>query len=287
MWFLYALFGAMLASLRKVNDKQLSHTVHHLHLAWMMRAAALPVAAILAFATGHLLPEQPLSPAFWGSIIVSTCITAPLDTAVYLQGLKHGQLSKTAPLLSLYPVVMLAAGALFIGQTPSILATIAVLIIMAGVYMLNTSRGNRNMLRTLWRNRGTRFGLIGVGTVSLHTTIGSVAVLESSPFFYAFWATLGSAIVQFIYAQIIAPGKYRHPHLKLIAKNGTVQGIASILYFQAIALGPIAYVAAIRSLSSLFSALLGARVFKEDMGPRKIIALCLTAAGAMILGLSA
>lgn len=145
MWFIYAFLSSVFASFRKVNDKQLSHDVHHLHLAWMMRAAALPITGLLAALTGHFLPEHSLSPAFWISIIVSTCITAPLDTAVYLQSLKHGQLSKTAPLLSLYPTVMLVTGALFLGQTPSIAAIIAVLIIVMGVYVLNTSRGNGNV----------------------------------------------------------------------------------------------------------------------------------------------
>lgn len=287
MWFIYAFLSSIFASFRKVNDKHLSHTVHHLHLAWLMRAAALPITGLLAIVTGHFLPDHPLSTAFWVSLFISTCITAPLDTAVYLQSLKHGQLSKTAPLLSLYPAVMLLTGALFLGQIPNVIAVIAVLIIIAGVYTLNTSRSNGNMLRNIWSNRGTRFSLLGVGTISLHTTIGSVAILESSPLFYAFWAALASAIVQFIYAQVIAPGKYRHPHIKLIAKNGTIQGIAGMLYFSAVAAGPIAYVTAIRSLSATLSAVFGAKVFNEGMGSRKIVALGLIAVGAAILGLQA
>ncbi len=287
MWFIYALLSAIFASFRKVNDKQLSHNVHHLHLAWMMRTAALPITGMLAIATGQFLPDHTLSLAFWASLIITTCITAPLDTAVYLQSLKHGQLSKTAPLLSLYPAVMLLSGALFLGQVPSGMAVLAVLIIVAGVFILNTSRGNNNMLRNIWGNRGTRFGLLGVATISLHTTVGSVAVLESSPLFYAFWATLASAVVQCLYAQIIAPGKWRHPHLKLIAKNGTIQGLAGALYFSAVSTGPIAYVTAIRSLSATLSAVFGARVFKEGMGARKIIALCFVAVGAMLLALNA
>lgn len=287
MWFIYAFLSSIFASFRKVNDKQLSHTVHHLHLAWMMRVAALPITGMLAIIAGQFLPTSPLSIAFWASLIVSTCITAPLDTAVYLQSLKHGQLSKTAPLLSLYPVVMLVSGAIFLGQIPSLMAVAAVLVIVAGIFILTTSRASNNMFRNIWSDRGMRFGLLGVGTISVHSTIGSVAILESSPIFYAFWAGLASGVVQFIYAQIIAPGKWRHPHVKLIAKNGTIQGIAGVLYFSAVATGPIAYVTAIRSLSATFSAVFGARAFKEGMGRRKVIALSLIAIGAMALGLNA
>lgn len=287
MWFIYALLSAVFASFRKVNDKQLSHHVNHFHLAWMMRAAALPVTGILAVATGSLIPDSPLSTAFWLSITTSTLLTAPLDSAVYLYSLKHGQLSKTAPLLSLYPAVMLVSGAVFLGQVPSALAIVAVLTIVAGVYVLNTARGNSNMFRNIWSDPGTRFGLIGVGTISLHTTVGSVAILESSPLFYAFWAALASAIVQFIYAQIISPGMYKHPHLGLVIKNGTIQGLAGILFFSAISVGPISYVTAVRSLSATLSAVLGAKVFNEGMDRRKVAALCLIAAGAGALGFMA
>lgn len=287
MWFIYALLSAVFASFRKVNDKQLSHNVHHLHLAWMMRVAALPITGVVAIVSGDFFLDYPLSVAFWASIIISTSITAPLDTAVYLQSLKHGQLSKTAPLLSLYPGIMLLSGALFLGQIPTPIAIVSLLTIIAGVYIMNTSRDNSNIFHNIWNNRGARFGLLGVATISLHTTVGSVAILESSPLFYAFWATLASAVVQFIYAQIIAPGKWRHPHIKLISKNGTIQGIAGLLYFSAIATGPIAYVTAIRSLSATLSAIFGARVFNEGMDRRKIVALCLIAGGAVALGLVA
>lgn len=287
MWFIFALSSAILASFRKVNDKHLSHNVHHLHLAWMTKAAALPILGLLALMTHQLTPTAPLSMAFWVSVLVCTFITTPLDTAVYLYSLKHSQLSKTAPLLSLWPVVMLISGAVFLGQIPSLVAVLAVLTIVAGVYVLNTSRGNINVFRNIWHDRGTRFAILGIGTVSLNTTVGAIAVAHSSPLFYGFWASLGAAFVQFAYEQLVAPGKFRHAHKKLIAQNGSIQAVASTLYFYAVATGPIGYVTAIRSLSATMSAVLGARAFNEGMGRRKILALCLIAVGAVILGMEA
>ncbi len=287
MWFIYALTSAILASFRKVNDKHLSHNVHHLHLAWMTQAAALPIKGVLAVTMGQLAPPHALPPVFWISMLLGTLVTTPLDTAVYLHSLKHGQLSKTAPLMALWPVVMLMTGAIFLGQIPGLTAIVAVLTIVAGVYVLNSRRGSYNLLANIWSDRGTRFGLIGVGTVSLNSTLGAIAVTYSAPLFYAFWGGVATTIVQFIYAQIVAPGKFRHPHKKLIAQNGTIQGVSAVLYVNAIAVGPIGYVTAIRSMSATFSAILGARVFNEGMGRRKVIALCLIASGAVILGMEA
>lgn len=285
MWFIYALSSALLMSFRKVNDKHLSSEVHHLHLAWMSRFAALPVLGILALVFGQFLPSHELSQAFWISIIFGSFIATPLDTAIYLQTLQHGQLSKTAPLQSLRPAIMLILGAVFLGQIPSLIAVCAILVIIIGVYTLNTSRDNRNILFTIWQDRGTRFGLIGVGTVSLTVLISAIGVSNSEPLFYAFWANVGSAITQFICAQIFAPGKFRNSHKIMIAQNGVIQGSSSALYFSAVAVGPIGYVTAIISLTAIFSAILGARIFNEGMDRRKIVSLCLIGVGVLVLGL--
>lgn len=283
MWFIFALSSAILASFRKVNDKRLSYSVHHLHLGWMMKLAALPVLLIAATTTGQLTPPESLPVLFWATALLGVFVVTPLDTVVYLRSLKYGQLSKTAPLISLWPVLMIFMGILFLGQVPSAAAMIAIMVIVSGVYLLN-SNGNTNIFRNIWDDIGTRYGAIGILTVSVNTTLSAVAVAHSSPLFYAFWTTLLSVLVQHRYAQIVAPGKFRHVNVRMLAGNGTLQGTASILYFYAVSTGPIAYVTAIRSLSATISAVIGARVFNEGFDARKRIALGFIAIGAVLLG---
>lgn len=218
---------------------------------------------------------------------INICITTPLDTAVYLQSLKHGELSKISPLLSLWPVLMLFSGAIFLQQIPSIEALLAVLIIVTGVYILNTKKGEWAVLRNLWGNRGTRFGLIGIITLAINSTVSAIGIANSSPLFYAFWSCVGLIFVQFVYAQIVAPGKFRNANKVMLAQNGTIQGLAAALQFYAVAVGPVAYVTAIRSLSSTFSAIFGVLVFKEEINKRKALALVLIAVGVVALGLVA
>ncbi len=285
MWFIFALGGALLSSFRKVNEKHLSHAVHHLHLAWMTRLASLPILAALAWFTGQLFVNHSLSLSFWISFLIFVCVTTPIDTLLYLQSLKHGELSKTAPLLSLWPVLTLITGAIFLNQIPSVVAVFAVLSIVIGIYVLNTKQGDMNAFRNLWGNRGTRFALIGIVSLAINSTLSAIGVAESAPMFFALWMTAGSVAVQFIYAQIVAPGRYRHANKRMIAQNGTIQASAGALYFYAVALGPIGYVTAIRSLSSVFGAFLGARAFNEGFGRRKIVALMLIGVGAVVLGL--
>jgi len=287
MWFLLALSSAALASLRKINDKHLSQTVSHLHLAWLLKAATLPILLLLAIATNNLWPHTSLSVGFWIPFILATMVATPLDTAVYLQSLKHGQLSKTAPLMSLWPVCMLITGAIFLGQIPTLLAVGAVAVIVVGVYILNTSRGNRAVLRNILRDRGTRFGLIGVVTVTLNATLSAVCVQHMPAISFAFWSNLSSMIIQATIATVIARRQPHNVPLKLILQNGTIQGLAGALYYGAVASGPIGYVVAVRSTSATMSALLGAKVFKEPLTIRMLIALALITIGALLLGTQA
>lgn len=287
MWLIYALASAFFASFRKINDKHLSSQVHHLHLAWMRNLATLPILGLLALITHQLLPTHPLPIQFWIGLIVSALITTPLDTLVYFQSLKHGELSKTVPLLALWPVVMLLSGALFLQQIPSTSSVAAVLTIMTGVYTLNTKRGQANVLKNIWHDRGTRFGLIGVATVSANTTLGTLAATHSAPLFYAFWSNAATVIVFFTMAQILAPHKFRGAPLRRITQGGIIQGMSSMFYFYAVTTGNVAYVTAARSATSTLATFWTARHFNEKIGRRKIIAICLIALGAAVLGLAA
>lgn len=251
----------------------------------MMKLAALPILLVVTLLANQFTPTGSLPSVFWISLALSAFIVTPLDTTVYLRSLKYGQLSKTAPLISLWPVLMICTGILFLGQVPTFPAVMAIMLIVVGVYVLNAD-GKTNVLKNIWNDTGTRYGALGIVTVSINTTLSAVAVTNSSPLFYGFWATVLSALVQFVYAQIAAPGKFNFSNIKMIAGNGTLQGLASILYFYAVSVGPIAYVTAIRSLSATMSAVIGARVFKEGLGAQKRVALGLITIGALLLGLA-
>lgn len=285
MWFIFAILSAVFAALRKVNDKQLSHDIHPLHLAWLARITALPVAAGLAIVFGQLFIDRHLSNLFWVCLLLSIFIADPLDKAIYIRTLKFGQLSKTAPLSALTPVLLLVIGAIFLSQVPSWTAIIAIFVIMLGLLAINVNRSSKIGLRNFWNNLGLRYGLMGVSTISIQLSIVSVVVSESSPLFYAFWGTLASAAVQFVYAQLLAPGQWRNSHMKLLMVNGSILSISGSLNLVAIGLGPVAYVTAVRSLSASLTAFLGARKYNEGMNWSKFVAIFLIAIGTVVLAL--
>ena len=81
----------------------------------MMKAAALPVLAILSIPSGAIIMTDGLGSTYWIALVVGALITTPLDTFTYLQSMKHGQLSKTAPLHSLWPVTSILGAVIFFG----------------------------------------------------------------------------------------------------------------------------------------------------------------------------
>lgn len=288
MWLIFALLSAVLASFRKVNDKQLTHKIHQLELAWAVKLTALPIIFIVTAFTHSLVDPTHLPARFWLAFIASAFVMTPLDTYLYLSSLKHGELSKIAPLLSLWPVVMLVLGALFLHETPNGIAIIAVLGIMTGVLVLNAERtGIGTIIRSMWSDRATRHGLIGVCTVSINTILGGIAIHSSGAIFYAFASSLTGLVVQYAIAKVmgVRNNQWLVRSLPSIALTGSMQGSTYLLYTLAVAAGPIAYVAAIRSSTSILSALLGVFILKESLTRNKKLAFIIIALSSAVLAL--
>ena len=69
------------------------------------------------------------------------------------------------------------------------------------------------------------------------------------------------------------------------AIGGALSTAAYWLVIWALTLGPTAPVAALRETSIVIGALIGVVFLKERMGPRRIIAACIVAAGVILLQL--
>lgn len=285
MWFLYALISAFLASFRKVNDKQLTNKVNQLHIAWCVKLASIPIITIVAICTHSLVNPFNLPIDFWIPFLISVLIMSPLDTYMYLSSIKHGELSKIAPLHSLWPAVMLIFGAIFLGLTPSLLAIVAIFGIAYGVIAISSPRFS---IIDMIKDKATRHGLIGIVTVSVNSTLGGLSIQASGPIFYALISTCVGCIIQFVIAKILVGNKDKpnFEQIKTFALTGNLNGLAYIFYSMAVASGPIAYVAAVRSSGSTISALFGIIFLKEQITLNKLFALFIIFSSSILLALT-
>ena len=75
----------------------------------------------------------------------------------------------------------------------------------------------------------------------------------------------------------------RRKKMPVLCVTGTLQGVACTAYLAALNLGPVAYVASVKSSNTLLSAMVGILYFKERLTVQKIFSLLLISAGSYLL----
>ena len=287
MWFLYALSSALFASVRRTSEKQLSHKLNHFTIGWTVQLAALPILLVCLLAVGPVFNPFKLGLDFWLPTILIWVGFYPLNTFLYINALKYGELSKILPISSLGPVFSLLLGWLLLGQVPSLIATIGIFIIVIGVYVLNLKdRYLHNPLKIFTADKANLYTLLGLIMIAAAGVLDKRAIDASGPMYYSFVSTLGAVIALFVSAKIT--GINEMPQIKKQSKSllitGTLFGLSYAAYILALSSGPLAYVTAIRNSSALLiGSLTGFWFLKESLTKPKFVALILILTGSTLL----
>jgi transporter family protein len=289
VWYLYALLSAIFASVRKANEKQLSHKLNHFTIGWTLQLLSLPVITAALLARGKFFNPLTLGPKFWLPTIAILLGFYPLNTFLYVNAVKHGELSKILPLQSFGPVIGLSLAWLLVNQKPSLAACIGILVVVLGVYVLNLKgKYLHNPLKIFTADHANLLTLGSLFLSSFAGILDVIVVKVSDPIYYAFIDTLGAVIVLYITSLIFRireNGKIKQ-NLKSLIIAGFCYGGTYVAYLIAISIAHLAYVSTLRTSGIIiFSAAIG-WYLKESITKLKILALVLIALGSVILGLN-
>jgi uncharacterized membrane protein len=289
MWFLYALASALFASIRRTSEKQLSHKLNHFTIGWTVQLMSLPILLITLLIAGPVFNPFRLGIDFWLPTILLWIGFYPLNTFLYINAFKHGELSKILPLSSLGPVVSLLLGLFFLRQVPSLAATVGVLLIASGIYVLNLKgRYLHNPLKIFTADKASLYTFLGLIMVAIAGVLDKKAIDASGANYYSFVSTLGAVVTLYISARIC--GVKEAPQIRQYRKSltitGTLFGLSYGSYILALSTGPLAYVTALRNSSALLvGTFIGFSVLKEVFTKPKAAALVLIVTGSALLAL--
>lgn len=287
MWFLYALTSALFASVRRTSEKQLSHKLNHFTIGWTVQLLALPVLLATLLIRGPIFSPLKLGVDFWLPTILVWVGFYPINTFLYINAFKHGELSKILPLSGLGPMVSLLFGLLFLGQTPSFVATMGVLVIAIGIYVLNLKgRYLHNPLKIFTADKANLYAFLGLLMVAAAGVLDKKAINASGANYYSFVSTLGAVVTLYISARLCGVKETAQVklHKKSLAITGALFGLSYGAYVLALSTGPLAYVAAVRSSSALLIGLMiGFGLLKEAFTKPKATALLLILIGSALL----
>lgn len=290
MWFYLALLSAATVALRRLRDKRMTADYSNFTLGWLAQALSLPVVCGILIFSGHYTSPLGLGSDFWMPTLIVCVFFYPLNTFFYLQAIKHGELSRVIPIMSLQPLAIMLTGQLMLSETPSRGSILSIACVVLGVYVLHLKqRKLHNPLRPFLEERHSLYMLLSVLCIAVCAVLDKQAIQASNAVLYSAITTVGGVISLYITARLA-----KEPRLRLVANDlkqllvqGTLGGISSTTYLAALGLGPIAYVSAVRGSSVLITSVFGIVFLKETLTRPKLAAFLLIGFGSVVLAYSA
>jgi drug/metabolite transporter (DMT)-like permease len=273
-WLVLAILTAFFESLKDVKSKQSLQFFDEYWVTWGTQViAALLLLPILLWQGG--IP--PIQPAFWTALLIGGTLNI-FAFLLYVKAIKEADLSLTVPLVTLTPLFLLLTSPLIVGEKPSGMDAIGVLLIVCGSYILNLKANQGSWFAPLWQmlqNSGCRKMLLVAFLWSFTSTYDKVGVVNSSPFFWSialFLYVAAGLTPMLIYRGWSRSSKPTNPestrgnwfpYLPFLLTTGAFSAIAVGFQMVALTLTSVAQVIAIKRMSSLFSVAFGHFLFGE------------------------
>jgi len=287
MWFLLALAAALFQVLRNTAMKRLGHALDEYINVWGRFTFLLP----FALATVLIRGWPAIKPDFIGWCLVFG-VSQTISTLALSKALKLSAISLVTALWKVSLLVLLAMG-YTIGEQPSALGVVGVLLSAAGVYLLNVSRARISPwapLSVLLTDRGQRYTLLAALFYAPSVITIKKAILASD----AATGTLGGyAAASLIMTPVALYTSAQHfeavpRHWRDFLALGLFAALTTLSQGVAYTLTLSSYVEAVKQVEILFAMGIGILAFGEsqrvrESGPGALVMLL----GMVLLALAA
>lgn len=286
MGIILALWAAFFETIKDAIQKHNVKDIDPYLLGWLYRTLSLIfIAPCLYFIE---------IPQVWGNffiILVISWILNSCATLLYLQALKHWDISNTVPLVALTPCFMLITSPIMIGEKVNSIWFIGVVLWAIWAYMLAYEKWDQNFFapfKSLIRNKGSRYMLIVACIYSITSNIDKMGIQQSSALFWLF--SLNAILCCFLF--IIMIFVWKRDYRKLLKSWPTVLlswGIGTVaLVFQvkAVAIEMVTYVISVKRMSVIFSVLIWYFVFHEKNIKARFIGSIFLISGVVFITLT-
>lgn len=183
---------------------------------------------------------------------------------------------------------MIFTSNLILGERLGKFGMAGIVLTAVGAYLLNvrtTRKGILEPFKAIRRERGSLYMIMVAFIYSITSNLGKMAVLHSSPLFFA--ATY-LPILSVLFFPILVwknQGKMKQlfSHATLFGLIGFAIALATITHFLAVNLAEVAYVISVKRMSLLFGIMYGAFWFKETNVMERLIGGFVMILGVIII----
>jgi len=207
---------------------------------------------------------------------------------------EKGDLSHVYPIMRSSPALVLLLAVLFLGEKVSIQGTIGILLVAAGIYLINmkglTAGELTGPIRSIATDRATRFAFLTLMSVALYSIVDKMAVQRIHPMLFQFFHLLGGMLFYTPYLLLVKERSvWRNvwsTNRRTILANGFLGVFGYALILTAFTIEKVCYVVGLRQLSIVFAVLLGGHLLKEKHRAIRFSAAAIIFAGAFLISLS-
>jgi drug/metabolite transporter (DMT)-like permease len=287
MWFLLALLSALFQVLRNMSMKHLGHALDDTINVWGRFTFILPFLA--GFVFWHGVPS--LRPGFW-EYVIAFGIMQTVATLSLSKALQLSDISIVTALWKISLLILVIFAFLTLGETPSLLGILGILVSVLGVYLLNMQKSRRSVwapVRELFVDRGLRYALLSAVFYAPTVVLIKQVIVHSDPYFANLMAYLAASLTVL---PLVLQRSARHfsqiPHYwPSFLSMGLFACLSSVCQSIAYQMTLTSYVEAAKQAEILFALAIGYAVFHERARVWTILPGSLTMMlGIMLLKLS-
>ncbi|MGM5484614.1 MAG: EamA family transporter [Nanobdellota archaeon] len=283
-WFIFAILSAVFLSAYNIIRKKALRKEHSTELlASIFVTIAVIQLVYLPFLDWHL------SLRIFGMIIIRS-VLASLAWLLLTKAIHHMELSSVAPMTNLSPLFLLFLSYIFLGERVNLVQIIGIFLVMAGGYFIQIHDHYLDFFRHIkeFRNKYFIFTIAAVFLLAL-SAVFSKKIVDSIPvtdylfFTYLFSALFFLGILLFKYDGFKDLSKGLRDSPVFVPAAAVALILADYLHFSALSLGMVTLVVPIRRLSTLFTTIIGGRMFHENHLVHKIISTVILVTGAALI----
>ena len=221
-------------------------------------------------------------------------VASAIAEAVYFLALSRaydaGDLSVVYPIARSAPLFVAIAGALFLDEPLTLTGIAGILLVLAGVYIINLkSIRINNLLDPLHSFSGPAFGfalIAAIGTTA-YSLSDKVAVTRVDPILYDFWLEIAITIaLASIVLQKRGLGNLATEWggaWKKITLSGALMRGGYLMVLVAMTLAPVGYLLALRQISVVIGALLGVALLGEGYSAPRLLGSAIIFVGVYVI----
>jgi len=245
---IFASLVALIKGLQSVYQRKNALGTDEFVTAWSSRAFGVPILILAIIYQG--VPDLGLN---FFLLAVPQSLVIALTSVLIAKAYKASDASIVTPMFAISPILVLFTSFLILGEVPSLLGVIGVVLIAAGAYVLKMD-GSKKMLepiRKLWEEKGVQLILIVIIIYAVTANTDKIGVNMSSP---VMWPLMIYTLSSLFMLPLMMKksdnwqSKVRNDW-KPLALLGGLGAVSIIFQMMAIELTLVSYVVAIKRLS--------------------------------------